>query len=66
MEKFWMVWNDGNRNSAYKHPSEQSAKNEAERLAMLNPGQLFHVLEATSFCRANDVEWDDHIMPVPF
>ena len=57
MEKFWMVWNEGNRGPEKKHLNENSARNEAERLARLNPGQKFYVLAATDCCLTRDVLW---------
>lgn len=44
--KFWMVWNPQGRAPTHKHPSPDQALTEAERLARLNPGQKFYVLEA--------------------
>ena len=44
--KFWMVWNvDGNA-PRYKHFSKALARDEAKRLAKLNPGNVFVVLAA--------------------
>lgn len=57
METFWMVWNEGNRAPTVKHPSESAARDEAERLARLNPGQKFHVLAAIDCCQKRDVLW---------
>lgn len=45
--KFWMVWNPKRDTPAYQHHSHEAAVSEAERLARLNPGQRFYVLEAT-------------------
>lgn len=58
MDKFWMVWNIGNRAPTIKHPTEQSARTEAERLAKMNPGQQFAVLEATAVCETvKPIHW---------
>lgn len=46
--QFWMVWNPAARPPVVRHPSEQAATQEAERLARLNPGEQFFVLEAIS------------------
>lgn len=46
MNQFWFVWNPQGNAPTYRHPSEQSAVDEAERLARLNPGHKFVVLEA--------------------
>ena len=45
--QFWLVWNIDGGSPKHKHASEQSAITEAERLARMNPGQRFAVLEAT-------------------
>ena len=57
MDTFWMVWNEGGNTPRMKHYNEQAARNEAERLARLNPGQIFHVLVLVDSCRKTDVEW---------
>jgi hypothetical protein len=44
MEKFWMVLGDGR--PTFRHTYENSANQEAERLARANPGREFIVLEA--------------------
>lgn len=44
---FWMVWNPQGTQPVHQHETEQSAIAEAERLARLNQGQRFYVLEAT-------------------
>ena len=48
LDVFWVVWNPGAGLPRVKHNTEQKAKNEAERLALLNPGQRFYVLEANT------------------
>ena len=54
---FWMVWNEGNSAPTVKHWSERPAREEAERLARLNPGQVFHVLALVDSCIKTDVHW---------
>jgi hypothetical protein len=44
--KFWMVWNPNGHSPSYKHPTEQSARAEATRLARISPSDHFYVLEA--------------------
>lgn len=46
MNTFWMVWNPAGRAPVFKHESAESAKNEAKRLAELNIGQNFIVLQS--------------------
>lgn len=43
---FWVVWNPDQNAPRYRHASEVAAIGEAERLARMNPGQRFFVLEA--------------------
>lgn len=41
---YWYVWAENNRAPTYKHTSEKSAIQEAERLAHVQPGQRFLVM----------------------
>lgn len=67
MQEFWMVWNEGNRGPVFKHSTEKSARNEAERLALQNRGQTFHVLKVIDSCRSNDVVWaSSRLDAIPF
>ncbi len=53
--KFWLVWSpQGARPPTHRHASEAAARNEAQRLAGLHPGNEFFVLEAR--CVAKKVE----------
>jgi hypothetical protein len=54
---FWLVWNDGKGLPKMRHPTEQSARAEAERLAFTCPGQQFHVLKLIASCAHNAVLW---------
>lgn len=45
-QRFWMVKGAGP--TQYPHDSRASAEYEADRLARLNPGQCFYVLEAVT------------------
>lgn len=58
MEQFWLVWNERGSVPVYKHPTEQSARNEAERLAKFNSGK-FHVLALIGTCKKVDVQWEN-------
>ena len=50
--EFWLVWNaQGARAPRYQHRTAESAGEEAERLAGLNPGESFYVLHATEVRR---------------
>ncbi len=65
MRRFWMIWNEGNRGPAVQHYEETSARREAERLARLNKGQKFHVLQSVDCCRVNDIQWENE-NDIPF
>lgn len=55
-EPFWIVWNPQGRNPTHRHGSEFSALQEAERLARLNPGQVFIALRAVGARMVNDMQ----------
>jgi len=57
MKKFWMVWNEGNRDPRLKHATEEAARVETERLARMNPLQKFYLLAAIDCCQVNDISW---------
>lgn len=45
---FWLVWSpNGARSPTVKHRTEAEAEREAERLADLNPGREFYVVQPT-------------------
>ena len=46
---FWLVWNPQGRAPMYRHITKHSATVEAERLARINHGQRFYVLQATDY-----------------
>lgn len=56
-QPFYMIWCEGRSAPTAKHMSEDSAGNEAERLAKANPGKTFHVLKSFASCTKHDVEW---------
>jgi hypothetical protein len=45
-ETFWLVWNPFGDSPIVRHPSEATARAEAERLARNAPGSRFYVLSA--------------------
>jgi hypothetical protein len=57
-EQFWMVLGAGTPNC--QHLTLDSAKKEAERLARLNPGQAFTVLQSIATVVKSDVKWEVH------
>lgn len=67
--KFWLVWNERCGPPTFKHYTLDAAKREAERLALNNPGERFHVLESLGTVRTHrPVEWTEHDdrLQVPF
>ena len=50
-KEYWMVLGAGRPN--FQHSTEQSAIDEAERLALLHPGSAFTVLKAVCTIRSN-------------
>lgn len=52
---FWVVWNPSGRAPTYRHPSEERATAEAERLARTNPGETFVVLASVCARRTDDM-----------
>ncbi len=59
-KQFWFVWNPAGRAPTYRHPSLVSAKTEADRLAALNPGQEFVVLQSVGTVRTQRTVWEEH------
>lgn len=62
MDRFWMVWSPTGRTPTFKHDSEESARNEAERLARnTSPGEKFYILEAKAVVERPElpVTWTD-------
>lgn len=47
-ETFWLVWNPSRGMPTVRHPSALSARKEAERLAVIQPGEAFYVLQAVA------------------
>lgn len=58
LDKFWMVLGSGT--PTYRHSSAMVAKAEAERLARINPGQSFTVLESLATVCKTDITWQPH------
>lgn len=58
--KTWFVWNPIASIPRFQHSTFESAKQEAKRLAVLNPGTEFMVLESIGAVVKTDVIWKDH------
>lgn len=54
--KFWMVYGLGSGRPTYRHETEDSAVEEAKRLARQCPGVDFFVLESTHRVKKYDVD----------
>ena len=65
-EHFWLVWNERGHAPTFKHGSPESAMREAERLAVLQPGDEFHVLQVIKTACYAKVQWQEYGEFVPF
>lgn len=69
-QAFWLVWSPtGATPPKFRHPTEQSAVQEAERLAIVNPGTLFVVLEPIAARRVDNMirtEYTGGSLSIPF
>ena len=63
---FWMVYSrNGRHPPKFEHNNRDGARAEAERLARLNPGLRFYILEATdTVVVENPCKWED--LSIPF
>lgn len=52
-EVFWMVWRENGGAPTYRHFSKEGAVNEAGRLALQCPGEVFFVLKSTAAVAAD-------------
>jgi hypothetical protein len=52
-KKFWVVWNESTGKTTFKHPKQEKAQKEAERLANENINTTFYVLESVSVTTSN-------------
>lgn len=52
---FWFVWNADGRSPSYKHSNAVSAVKEADRLARVNPGETFVVLQSVCSVQVNNL-----------
>ncbi len=52
--RFWLVWNPNGRNPQFMHANFDSVRLEAQRLARLNPGQRFYMVEVIGYAEVQD------------
>ena len=50
---FWMVWRENGSQPTHRHYSKEDALNEAGRLALTCPGEVFYVLKSTAAVAAD-------------
>jgi hypothetical protein len=60
LDAFYLVWNEDGGPPRRKHTSEEAARNEAERLARMTPGQKFHVIGSLGTVCAGELQWEPH------
>lgn len=63
---FWFVWSDNGEIPHFKHSRLSNAEDEARRLALKHPGNLFIVLESICGLISNDVTKIDMRNEIPF
>ncbi len=59
MKKIWCVFNPNGRAPSHVHDSKGSAINEAKRLAQINPGHKFYVMEGVGCAEKVDIAYHD-------
>lgn len=59
-QPFWMLYIEGQRGPTFKHASEATARQEAERLAKLIPGKKVYLLEAKAECLVQTSNWTNY------
>lgn len=68
-DAFYIVWNPEGSNPRFRHDCFEAAANEAHRLALINPGQDFFVMQAhrrVSTPKPVEIEDFDTRLDVPF
>jgi hypothetical protein len=66
-EIFYLVWREHGGIPTYKHPTAESAKQEAERLARQFSGMKFHVLACFGTVQLQYMQWTEmSIDRIPF
>ena len=65
-DHFWLIWNERGHAPTVKHLSPESAVQEAQRLAIANPDEEFHILQVIKTARYAKVQWVDYGEFIPF
>jgi hypothetical protein len=66
-EKFYTVWCENGGTPTVMHSDHNNAKDEARRLAKLNPSLKFWVMESLGYMQVHDpVQWVNTISDLPF
>ena len=63
---FWLVWNPQGRAPTFRHDSEQSAIDEASRLATSLPSNEFFVLQASHHVKREQPVTITKLDEIPF
>lgn len=63
---FWLVYTEDGRNPSHRHHDEAPARKEADRLALINPGKEFFVVQATYSAVSNNLVKTELSGAVPF
>jgi hypothetical protein len=58
METIYYVFNPNGRAPFTSHKTRADADNEAECLALANPGKYFEVLQRVARCKKGGVQWE--------
>ena len=58
-QSFWFVWNEKGAAPRFKHPTQDSAVTEAKRLARLNKGEQFIVMQSVCMVQVTDIVIED-------
>lgn len=54
--EFWLVWRERGGSPTHQHWTKDEAIHEAERLARLQPGDVFYIMKSTAALVAPAVE----------
>jgi hypothetical protein len=55
---FFLVWEETSGYTKFRHFQKHLAEQEAERLAVSNPGRRFYILAPIEMCTTHNVQWE--------